>query len=134
MLSEETSPDALRGPIVVVAILFFSYTALSVLGIVLVKRWLPDATANVRAGQLNSAAVWWSLLGASAYIVSFLLWMGLLTRAPLSVAYPVAVGATMCLTLVASLWIFKERPTNVQLLGSVLVLAGISLIGSGLRR
>jgi multidrug transporter EmrE-like cation transporter len=134
MLSEETSPDVLRGPLIVVASLFISYTVLSVTGIVLVKKWLPDATTSVRAGDMSSAPIWWSVLGASAYIVSFLLWMGLLTRAPLSVAYPVAVGATMCLTLVASLWIFKERPTAVQLVGSVLVLAGISLIGSGLRR
>jgi multidrug transporter EmrE-like cation transporter len=134
MLSEGSSPDALRGPLIIVAGLFVSYTALSVIGIVLIKKWLPDATTNVSAGQLNSAAVWWSALGASAYLVSFLLWMGLLTRAPLSVAYPVAVGATMCLTLVASLWIFKERPTVVQLMGSALVLTGISLIGSGLRR
>jgi multidrug transporter EmrE-like cation transporter len=134
MLSEETSPDALRGPITLVAILFLAYTTLSVTGIVLVKKWLPEATTNVRDGALNSGPVWWTVLGALAYIASFLLWMGLLTRAPLSVAYPVAVGATMCLTLVASLWIFKERPTVLQLIGSGLVLAGISLMSSGLRR
>jgi multidrug transporter EmrE-like cation transporter len=134
MLSEETSPDALRGPIMLVAILFLAYTALSVTGLVLVKKWLPEATTNLRDGAMNSGPVWWSILGALAYIVSFLLWMGLLTRAPLSVAYPVAAGATMCLTLVASLWIFEERPTVLQLMGSALVLAGIVLIGSGLRR
>ena len=134
MLSEETSPDALRGPVVLVVMLFLAYTMLSVVGIVLVKKWLPEAQTNVSAGRLNSAAVWWSVLGAAAYISSFLLWLGLLTRAPLSVAYPVAVGATLCLTLVASLWIFKERPTAIQLVGSALVLLGITLIGSGLRR
>jgi drug/metabolite transporter (DMT)-like permease len=40
----------------------------------------------------------------------------------------------MCLTLVASLWVFHERPTAAQLVGTVMVLGGIGLIASGLRR
>ncbi|HTY72690.1 MAG TPA: EamA family transporter [Actinomycetes bacterium] len=134
MLAEQTSANALRGPVALVAILFVGYTLLSVAGIVLVKKWLPEAQTDVGAGRWNTAPVWWSAVGATAYVSSFLLWMVLLTRAPLSVAYPVAVGATLCLTLVASLWLFKERPTAVQLLGSAFVLLGIALIGSGLRR
>jgi drug/metabolite transporter (DMT)-like permease len=134
MLSDETNPDALRGPALLVAVLFTGYTALSVLGIVLVKRWLPEAASDVSNGRWATGAVLWAGTGAFSYIASFLLWMGLITRAPISVAYPVAVGATMCLTLVAGVLLFDERPTALQLFGGAFVLVGIALIGSGLHR
>lgn len=134
MSADAPGPDALRGPVLVVAALFAGYTVLSVTGLVTVKKWLPAAQSSISHGQWVSTPVWWAAGGAFAYIVSFLLWMGFVTRAPLSVAYPIAVGTTLCLTVLASLIIFNERPTGVQLVGCIVVLLGIMMIASGLQR
>ena len=117
-----------------VATLFAAQVSLSVLGIALLKHWGEGARSSIGASHFGAASVWWTGLGALAYLASFLLWMVLLTRAPLSVVYPLSVGVTLCLTLVASVLMFHERPSAVQLLGSALVLLGVGLIGSGLNR
>lgn len=132
--SDAADPDSLRGSLTLLATLFACYATLSVVGVVLVKRWLAQAAVDVRSGDLFTAAVWGSAAGAAAYAVSFGLWTVISTRAPLSVAYPVAVGVTSFFTVIAGLVVFGERPTAVQLVGCAAVLLGIVLMSSGLRR
>jgi drug/metabolite transporter (DMT)-like permease len=132
--TEAPDPDALRGSWAAVSLLFVSQVSLSVLGIGLVKHWGEGARASLAGKDFSAPAVWWTTVGASAYLVSFLLWMLLLTRAPLSVVYPLSVGATLCLTLGLGVAIFHERPSLVQLIGASLILLGVGLIGSGLSR
>ena len=126
--------DAVRGSLTSLVVLFACYAALSVSGVVLAKRWLTAAVDDVREGHLLSGHVLGAAAGASAYAASFVLWLVISTRAPLSVAYPVAVGVTLMLTVVSGAVVFGERPTAAQLLGCGLVLVGISMLGSGLRR
>ena len=134
MPPDGTDPDALRGSWTAAAFIFGAQVSLSVVGIGLVKQWGAVAKDSLAAGAYWAPAVWWTALGAAAYLTSFLLWMLLLTRAPLSVIYPLSVGVTLLLTLASSVILFQERPSFVQLAGSALVLLGVALIGSGLDR
>ena len=127
-------PDAVRGSLTALIVLFTCYTSLSVIGVVLAKRWLTVAAVDVRSGNLLTGAVGGAAAGATAYAVSFVFWLVISTRAPLSVAYPVAVGVTSVLTIIAGALVFGERPSALQLLGSVVVLAGVGVLTSGLRR
>lgn len=127
-----TDPNALRGSWALVGAMFTGYALLSVAGVVLVKRWLPEARSAVAAGELMSAPVVGAAAGAASYCISFLLWMFVLTKAPLGVAYPIAIGTTLVLVLFASAIVFSERLGLAQLVGVGLVLLGITLIARGL--
>ena len=132
--AKAANPDAVQGSMTALVVLFICYTSLSVVGVVLAKRWLTVAAVDVRSGNLFTGAVGGAAAGATAYAVSFVFWLVISTRAPLSVAYPVAVGVTAILTIIAGAVVFGERPTPLQMLGSVVVLAGVGLLTSGLRR
>jgi len=112
--------------------LFAAYTFLSVAGLLLIKRWLPTAKIFLQEGSVSSPSIWLAALGALAYLAGFLCWMVLLTRMPLGVAYPLAVGATLLLSVLAGAAFFGERLTSVQLIGSGLVMTGIALLATGL--
>ncbi len=126
--------DSVQGSLTSLGILFACYVTLSAAGLVLAKRWLLSATIDVRAGHLLTMPVLGAALGAGAYAASFILWLLITTRAPLGVAYPVAVGVTMSLTTAAAALIFHERLSALQFLGGGLVLVGVALLSSGLRR
>ena len=127
-------PDAVSGSLTTLIILFCFHTSLSVFGLVLAKRWLTLAAVDIRSGNLLTGAVGGVVVGATAYALSFTLWLVISTRAPLSVAYPLAVGVTSILTIIAGAAVFGERPSALQLLGAVVVLVGVGLLTSGLRR
>lgn len=70
------------------------------------------------------------LLGFAWYGASSLLWLYILTRAPLSVAYPMAILGSGLVPLFA--WAVFREPVSWNLaLGYVLMLAGIFLTQRG---
>jgi multidrug transporter EmrE-like cation transporter len=108
------------------ACLFAIYTAMSVLGLLLIKIGAP-ALRNLRAGGLQAVTDWLPLiqlgLGSIFYIGAFAVWILIISRVNLTVAYPVAVGLTLsCLTL-AGVLVLNETVGPVQL-----IFAGILLV------
>ena len=70
-----------------------------------------------------------TIAGLAAYGASALLWLRVLATVPLSQAYPfVALG--FVLTFAAGVLIFGEPVTPTRVLGTALILAGVSLVGS----
>jgi multidrug transporter EmrE-like cation transporter len=63
--------------------------------------------------------------GLTLYAVSFAIWTWLLGRLPLSVAYPMAAGATLVATSLLAWLLFDERLTLLKLAGIGLVFLGI---------
>lgn len=69
-----------------------------------------------------------TLAGLAAYAASALLWLRVLTAVPLSQAYPfVALG--FVLTTAAGIVIFGEPVVATRVAGTVLILAGVLLVG-----
>lgn len=68
------------------------------------------------------------LLGLLLYGLGFLAWLFLLSRATLSLVYPVVVSLNIIAVLAISAFFFKETITTPQLFGVLVVLAGIFLI------
>jgi small multidrug resistance pump len=68
--------------------------------------------------------------GLAAYGLSTLVYILLLTRAKLSFAYPVVIGATAIATCVAGAQIFGERIVGLHWIGITLILAGIACIAA----
>jgi drug/metabolite transporter (DMT)-like permease len=65
--------------------------------------------------------------GFSLYGVGAVLWLLVLSRAPLSVAYPF-VGLGFILTLIAGATYLHEDVTWVRVLGTVLIAAGAAMV------
>jgi drug/metabolite transporter (DMT)-like permease len=66
--------------------------------------------------------------GAALYVLGFSLWMIILARTPLTVAYPVAVGLTMVFSILGAAWVLGEPVNGQTIIGTLLVFAGIVLL------
>jgi multidrug transporter EmrE-like cation transporter len=64
------------------------------------------------------------LLGAALYVVSFLCWLFVLSLRAVSIAYPLALGASYTAVLLASVVFLDDRMSGVKLAGIVLIAVG----------
>lgn len=109
---------------------FAAYVVLGVVGLVLMRAHLATATTFLRSGELVRGPVLLALLGVLSYAASFALWLIILARVPLSVAYPVAVGVTIAVSTLFA-WLLLREPMSVRLLlGLVLIVAGVTLVST----
>ena len=66
------------------------------------------------------------------YAISTVLWVGLLSRYPLSQAYPLVIAASIVLTTAIGIILFKEQVTFDKVAGLVLVCTGVTVLSRGL--
>ena len=103
------------------------YTIASVGGLLLLKTGLPGLR-----GALTSSGSWVPLSqvggGGLLYVISFGLWMAILSRIDLSVAYPIAIGLTFTFLTVSSVLLFGEVLSALRLAGIVLVFLGVVMV------
>ncbi len=78
-------------------------------------------------GMWQSPAVW---VGFGAYGIGSLIWLAVLSRLPLNLAYPVlALGYV--LVVVASRFLFGERITWSKAIGCTLIVVGVWILAMG---
>lgn len=69
----------------------------------------------------------WALGGILSYCIEMVLWVFLLSRIPLSIAFPLS-GLQQLVLLLASYLFMNERINRVELLGAGLIALGLSAI------
>jgi multidrug transporter EmrE-like cation transporter len=94
---------------------FFVYVVLSTAGLVLIKHARPIESLTFVAG-------------CALYAAGFVLWLYLLRRLPLTVAFPCAAGALIGTTTIAGRIWLDEKLDWVQLLGVAAIAMGIFLV------
>lgn len=109
-------------------LLFAAYTVLSVSGMVLVKYAAPLLKSALAVGGSLMFPGMLVAAGAGMYVAGFALWMLILIRTPLTVAYPVAVGLTMAFSTVAAVALLGETLKWQTMVGSLLVFAGVVML------
>ena len=72
------------------------------------------------------------LVGLGLYAASSLLWLTVLSRAPLSVAYPMLSLGYVGVALL-SRWLFAEPLSPLKVWGILLVCTGVALLAQGSR-
>jgi drug/metabolite transporter (DMT)-like permease len=97
----------------------------------MLKYGMQEATkrAHHAGGSLvfAAAASPWVLGGLAVFAVSAVVWLGVLSRVPLSVAYPFnALGYIVILS--ASIVILHERASLLTWAGSLLVVSGLIIV------
>jgi multidrug transporter EmrE-like cation transporter len=69
----------------------------------------------------------WAVVVLLSELLSFVLWLNVLTHVPLSKAFPITAVAYIAIELMS--WtLFKEPVLPLQIIGSVLILAGVWFI------
>lgn len=109
-------------------ILFILYVILSSSGIILFKLGSADLSIKLLSNQLNMNFPLLSILGLLCYLVSFILWMIIISKSEVHIIVPLGLGLTNVLILIGSSVILKETMSMMSIVGIVLILAGTLLI------
>lgn len=81
---------------------------------------------KIKAAEgLQDHALW---IGAFFYGAGFLIWLMILRKFPLSLAFPIAAGSLIIATQAFGHFFLKEALPSLHLVGVALILGGIALI------
>ncbi|RZI32518.1 EamA family transporter [Pseudomonas orientalis] len=76
-------------------------------------------------GQVFNAPLLWA--GVGAYVIEFFVWLEALSRAPLSLLFPLAALA-YCLVVLAGRVVLKETVSRRRWLGTLVITFGVMLV------
>lgn len=118
-------------------LLLLASVGLSTAGQLLLKRGMTQIGYVSGVGQLgdllrSAVSTWQIVVGLAAFGASAVFWLMVLSRVPLSTAYPM-VSLGYVLILAFSVLVLGERPSPAVWGGVALIMAGISLVGIGQR-
>jgi len=105
-------------------LLFALYVAASSIGLLLIKGALGRLGAAGNGFLTSSPDLFWLVGGFGLYVISFVLWIRILARLPLSTAYPIAIGLTLACSTTGAVLILGERLGALKLMGIFLIFAG----------
>ncbi|MBI2450068.1 MAG: hypothetical protein HYV47_00870 [Candidatus Nealsonbacteria bacterium] len=71
---------------------------------------------------------YWLVAGLFFMVLTFLLYLLILSRTQLNIVYPVMISGTIIFVAIASSFIFKENLSLPQVFGIVVVISGIFLM------
>ncbi len=120
--------DPRTGRVLIDVGLFAIYTIASSVGLVVVKSTLPTLQLVPLPGSLLTPAFLQFTCGFVLYVVSFGVWIVILARFPLSMAYPVAIGLTMAGSAVAAVFVLNEAFGAFKLFGFILIFGGTVML------
>lgn len=112
-------------------VLFIVYVILSSSGIILFKLGSAELSIKMISNQLNMNFPMMSILGLVCYLISFILWMIIISKSDVSFIVPLGLGLTNVLILVGSMVVLKEEINLYGIIGIVLILGGTILINKG---
>lgn len=108
--------------------LFCAYILFSVGGLILFKVGMNYPALAWLESLLHLKFSLVSLGGCLCYVVSFLLYLLLVSRSELSLLYPLAAGISCVCVMVASALILRESISLLNWLGAALIAVGILLV------
>lgn len=106
-------------------ILLLVYIFCSAFGMVLIKSGGQTTGLNIDKVGLGMQFSWVFILGAILYILSFLLWMVILQKFPLTYISPVSYGILFVVTAIVSYFVLKETLSLMQILGIAMIIGGV---------
>lgn len=91
-----------------------------------------NASFKVSAASLSwRSFLAWQIIGNVAGLITVITLTGLLRVAPLAAVFPITTGlAVVGVQVVAAHWLFHETISPVHWIGTLLIVAGIVLIGA----
>jgi uncharacterized membrane protein len=105
------------------ALLFLSYAVLNTAAMAAIKNAGRDLRAGRRAATLGGL-----VLGGLVYATALIVLVALLRGGDASSVFPIAIGCTVIATNAVGVHFYGERVTGRKIVGTALLLAGITLI------
>jgi multidrug transporter EmrE-like cation transporter len=84
------------------------------------------SNATSLAGSL--ASNWPIIGGLGCYVISVVIWIGALTKVPVSVAYPM-LSIGYIVNAIAAYYLFSESLSMMKILGIGLIVVGVVMVG-----
>lgn len=106
-------------------LLLIIYVLASAIGMVFIKKGGSDTSFILDKGRFQIQVSWVILCGIVFYLVSFILWMFILQLFNLTYISPVAYGITYIFIMIFSYIFLNEYIRKEQLIGVLLIVAGI---------
>lgn len=70
----------------------------------------------------------WLMAGLFLSGTAFLLWLFLISKLQLNIAYPIVVSLNLCLIVITSWFLFKEYLSLFQIFGIIIVIIGVLIV------
>lgn len=110
-------------------VLFFTlYVCSSVGGLLLFKIGSKNLKFGVGTNGFDISINWLVIFGILLYMISFILWLIIVSKMNLSIAMPIQVGVVNILVLIVSTLVLKESVSITQWIGTVIIIGGLFLI------
>ncbi len=111
-------------PLLTIMLLFAIHAGFSSVGLMLLKQ----SMSRIRAGDAvllsmsaNTAVLF---AGFCLYVISFAVWLRIMSRLPISTAYPISIGLTMVMTTTGAVLLLGERLGPLKLAGLLFIFIG----------
>ena len=101
------------------------YLILTVSGLILMKKGGNSGNIQINNGDIAFSINWISAIGFVCYICSFLLFTRMVIMFDLSYIMPLTTGIVQILTLVASVFLFKENFSKQGIIGACIIIIGL---------
>lgn len=110
-------------------LLLFTALGLNATANLLLKRGADHLVPFGQPDAIRSLLTNYELLaGLSLFALNVVFYVGALARLNLAVAYPIMMAGGVLIVFVASVVLFKESFTFLQLVGTALLISGITLV------
>ena len=119
---------------VVLILMFAVYALLSAGGLILFKMGGQDTAIQSSSSGLSLLLSWKMLAGILCYMLSFVLWLLIVSKTQLSFAMPLSVGVVNILVFLGSARYLHEEITPLKMIGLGVIIVGLFLITTGGRK
>ncbi|MEG0079035.1 MULTISPECIES: EamA family transporter [Enterococcus] len=108
--------------------MFILYVLLSSAGIILFKLGSSQLSFEITKETIGLNLSFLSITGLICYIISFLLWMAIISKNDVSYIVPIGLAATNIAILIASALILGESISIIQTIGVGVIILGVFLL------
>jgi len=70
----------------------------------------------------------WLMAGIFLFGISFLLWLFIISKLQINIAYPIALSCEVSLVTIISYFLFREYLSPIQIVGIAVIITGIFLL------
>lgn len=112
-------------------LLFIIYIICSALGMVLIKNGGLSTGIDLNKVGIGFNFSWMFLVGTILYVASFILWMIILQKFPLTYISPISYGIMFIVMSILSYFILSETITAMQIVGIITIIIGVVICTIG---
>lgn len=108
--------------------IFILYVILSTSGLVLFKIGSESLSMGIQRSIFSMQLPLLSLLGLTCYLISFVLWMYIISKSDVSFVVPLGVALTNIAVLLSSYFVLKEEISATTIIGALIIVVGVVVI------